>query len=78
MQSVSGEQVDELIAQLIRVVVEHQLQERCTGIEASRVRLALQHPSAETSELVSEAHGLVVEALELGVIPLLNHSLGFD
>jgi hypothetical protein len=77
MNSVDAHPVDEAIDQLIQLVIADCL-EQCSTMEVARIRLALQHPSLETQELLAEAHELIVEALEIGVVPLVNHTLGLD
>jgi SHS2 domain-containing protein len=73
MQSVSSEQVDRLVAQLVSVAIEHTIQERCTQVEAAMVRAMLDTPAV--ARLRDRAGDLVMDALELALPPLLNECL---
>lgn len=71
-QSVSSDQIDDAIADLLQLAIECTLQEKCTPVEAARVRLALAHPSPQVNEAMEESVALVLEAMEIGLPPLLN------
>ena len=60
------------IVELIDLAVEHTLQERCSAAEAAKIRLAFAYPSPEVEDLVQDSVALVIEALEMGIPPMLN------
>lgn len=74
-KSIAADDVDGAIGDLVGMAVEHVIQERCTPLEAARIRLAIGNPSAEIQEYLDDASGLVVEALAIGVPELLNRIL---
>lgn len=75
IESVSSEDVDQAIAALLELAIECTLQEKCTRTEAARIRLSLAHPSPEITEAMEEATAWVIEAMEMGLPPLLNRVL---
>jgi hypothetical protein len=73
MQSVSSEQVDECITQLVRLALESLLQERCTQCEARLVRAALETPAMALE--VDQAEQTIADALLMVVPEILNAAL---
>ena len=59
--AVSDQDVDALITGLVNAAVEAVLQNRCSPVEATKVRLTMAHPSPAVQELIDEAEGLLIE-----------------
>lgn len=71
-QMVSSDEVNAAIAHLAMLAINCQLQETATAIEASMVRLSISDPDELMQSRLEDLTGLIIDALELGIPPVLN------
>lgn len=76
MESVSSDQVDELIGLLVALAIEHVVRERLTHQEARLIRAAL--ADSELDAQINTAKETVLAALLITVPDVFNAALGFD
>ena len=76
MESVSSDQVDELIGLLVALAIEHVVQELLTHQEARLMRAAL--ADSELDAQINTAKETVLAALLITVPDVFNAALGFD
>ena len=76
MESVSSDQVDELIGLLVALAIEHVVQERLTLQEPRLMRAAL--ADSELDAQINTAKETVLAALLITVPDVFNAALGFD